>query len=63
MATAMSADDTQIANQHPSKEAIARWRKLFGYSHMEAVWFIGDQREDRKSSPPLSPMHFMEIII
>jgi hypothetical protein len=46
MAMAASANDAQIANQYPSPEIIERWTRLFGYSHMEAVRLIGDQRAD-----------------
>jgi hypothetical protein len=46
MAMAASADDAQIANQYPSTDTIERWQRLFGYSHMEAVRLIGDQRGD-----------------
>jgi len=46
MAMAMAADDAQIANQYPAPDTIERWKKLFGYSHMEAVRLIGDQRGD-----------------
>ncbi|KAF2033231.1 hypothetical protein EK21DRAFT_86353 [Setomelanomma holmii] len=46
LATAASANDAQIANQYPSPDTIERWKKLFGYSHMEAVRLIGDQRGD-----------------
>ncbi|OAK95010.1 hypothetical protein IQ06DRAFT_284998 [Phaeosphaeriaceae sp. SRC1lsM3a] len=46
MAIAASANDAQIANQYPTPETIGRWTRLFGYSHMEAVRLIGDQRAD-----------------
>jgi hypothetical protein len=48
IAMATSADDAQIANQYPSRDTIERWQRLFGYSHMEAVRLIGDQRGDGK---------------
>jgi hypothetical protein len=50
MAMAASADDAQIANQYPSPDTIERWKRLFGYTHMEAVRLIGDQRGDGKAS-------------
>jgi hypothetical protein len=34
-------------------DTIERCKKLFGYSHMEAVRLIGDQRGDRKSNHEL----------
>lgn len=46
MAMAASADEAQIANQYPSPDTIERWKRLFGYSHIEAVLLIGDQRGD-----------------
>ncbi|KAF2827439.1 hypothetical protein CC86DRAFT_455101 [Ophiobolus disseminans] len=46
MAMAMSAEDAQIANQYPTPDTIECWKKLFRYSHMEAVRLIGDQRGD-----------------
>jgi hypothetical protein len=46
MAMAASADDAQIADEYPSVDTIERWKRLFGYSHMEAVRLIGDQRGD-----------------
>lgn len=49
MAMAMTADDAQMAAKYPTPETIEQWKKLFGYSHMEAVRLIGDQRGDRKS--------------
>jgi hypothetical protein len=53
MAMAASADDAQIADQYPSIDTIERWKRLFGYSHMEAVRLIGDQRGDGTSHRPL----------
>jgi hypothetical protein len=49
MAIAASADDAQIANQYPSTDTIERWQRLFGYSPLEAVRLISDQRGDGKS--------------
>jgi hypothetical protein len=49
MAMAASAADAQIAYEYPSPDTIERWKRLFGYSHMEAVRLIGDQRGDGKS--------------
>jgi hypothetical protein len=49
MAMAASANDAQIADECPPPETIERWEQLFGYSHMEAVRLIGDQRADGKS--------------
>jgi hypothetical protein len=46
MAIAASADDAQIADEYPSSDTIERWQRLFGYSHMECVRLIGDQRGD-----------------
>ncbi|KAF1920590.1 hypothetical protein BDU57DRAFT_544270 [Ampelomyces quisqualis] len=46
MAMAASANDAQIANKYPAPDTIERWKRLFGYSHMEAVRLIGDQRGD-----------------
>jgi hypothetical protein len=43
MANAASAADVQLASQYPSTETIERWKKLFGYSHREAVKLISDQ--------------------
>lgn len=51
MAQAARATDAQIASQYPAREAIERWERLFGYSHMEAVRLIGDQRGDGKHVP------------
>jgi hypothetical protein len=48
MAMAASADDAQIAGQYPTKDTIERWQRLFGYSHMETVRLIADQRSDCK---------------
>ena len=41
-----SAPDAQIVSQYPSPETIERWKRIFGYSHIEAVRLIGDQRGD-----------------
>jgi hypothetical protein len=49
MAMAVSAADAQIADEYPSPDTIEQWKRLFGYSHMEAVRLIGDQRGDGKS--------------
>jgi hypothetical protein len=49
MTMAASAADAQIADEYPSPDTIERWKRLFGYSHMEAVRLIGDQRGDGKS--------------
>lgn len=46
MAQALTAADAQIADEYPSPETIERWRHLFGYSHMEAVHLISQQRAD-----------------
>jgi hypothetical protein len=46
MAQAASADDAQIADEHPSPDTIERWKRLFGYSQMESVRLIGEQRGD-----------------
>ncbi|KAJ4365856.1 hypothetical protein N0V83_008478 [Neocucurbitaria cava] len=46
MATAASADDAQLASQYPTPETVERWTHLFGYSYMEAVKLISDQRGD-----------------
>jgi hypothetical protein len=49
---AMTAEDAQIASQYTKPDSIERWKKLFGYSHMEAVRLISDQRGDGKPSLP-----------
>jgi hypothetical protein len=41
-AMAMTAEDAQIASQYTKPDSIERWKKLFGYSHMEAVRLISD---------------------
>jgi hypothetical protein len=46
MAQAATAADVQLASQFPTPDTIERWKKLFGYSQMEAVKLIGDQRGD-----------------
>lgn len=46
MAQAASVADAQIADEYPQPETIARWKRLFGYSHMEAVHLISKQRGD-----------------
>ncbi|CAO2656393.1 Nn.00g051960.m01.CDS01 [Neocucurbitaria sp. VM-36] len=46
MAIAASAEDAQLASQYPTPETIERWKRLFGYSHMEAVHLISGQRGD-----------------
>lgn len=46
LAQAAGAADAQLASEYPSSETIDRWRKLFGYSNMEAVNLIGQQRGD-----------------
>jgi hypothetical protein len=46
MAQATSAADAQIANEYPQPDTIARWKRLFGYNHMEAVHLISEQRGD-----------------
>jgi hypothetical protein len=46
MVNAASAAGAQIASEYPSPETIERWKRLFGYSHMEAVRLVGDQRGD-----------------
>jgi len=46
MAQATSAADARIANENPQLETIARWKRLFGYNHMEAVHLISEQRGD-----------------
>ena len=48
LAQAANAADAQLASEHPSQETTARWQKLFGYSHQEAVNLIGAQRSDGK---------------
>lgn len=53
MAMAMSANDAQIASQYPTVDTIEGWKKLFGYSHIEAVRLIGEQRGDRKIFPSM----------
>jgi hypothetical protein len=52
MAMAMTAEDARIASQYPKPDSIERWKKLFGYWHMEAVRLISDQRGDGKPSLP-----------
>jgi hypothetical protein len=54
MAMAAYADDALAGDQYPSSDTIERWEKLFGYSYMEAVRLIGDQRNDGESLVPLS---------
>ncbi|KAF2001111.1 hypothetical protein P154DRAFT_522084 [Amniculicola lignicola CBS 123094] len=46
MAEASSAADAQVADEYPTPETISRWKKLFGYSQMEAVSLITQQRQD-----------------
>ncbi|KAH6873007.1 hypothetical protein BKA58DRAFT_158491 [Alternaria rosae] len=46
MAHAASASDAQIASQYPAQESIERWMRLFGYSRIDAVRLISDQRGD-----------------
>ncbi|KAF2129779.1 hypothetical protein P153DRAFT_356466 [Dothidotthia symphoricarpi CBS 119687] len=46
MAQAADAADAHLASHHPTKDTIERWKDLFGYSHMEAVQLIGNQRGD-----------------
>lgn len=46
MAQATLAADAQIANEYPKPDTIARWKRLFGYTHMEAVHLISKQRDD-----------------
>ncbi|KAF1843986.1 uncharacterized protein K460DRAFT_408302 [Cucurbitaria berberidis CBS 394.84] len=46
MAVAASTDDARLASEYPTPETTKRWRRLFGYSQMEAVKLIGDQRGD-----------------
>jgi hypothetical protein len=45
MAQAASAQDAQIADEY-SPEAMARWQGLFGYTHVEAMHLIKQQRQD-----------------
>jgi hypothetical protein len=57
MAMAAYADDAPTGSQYPSSNTIERWEKLFGYSYMEAVRLIGDQRDDGESPiPPSTPL-------
>jgi hypothetical protein len=46
MAQATTAADAQIANEYPQLDTIARWKRLFGYNHVEAVHLISEQRND-----------------
>jgi hypothetical protein len=65
MAMAVSADDAQIANQYPSTDTIERWQRLFGYSQMEAVRLIGDQRGDGRLKLLEScefPSHILTVV-
>ncbi|KAL1601692.1 hypothetical protein SLS60_006607 [Paraconiothyrium brasiliense] len=46
MAQAAGAADAQIADEYPSPETIERWKRLFGYSSVEAAKLITAQRQD-----------------
>jgi hypothetical protein len=46
MAQALSFDDAQKADEYPSRDTIARWTRLFGYSNREAAYLISEQRAD-----------------
>ena len=46
MAQALMAADAQVADEYPSPETIFKWKRLFGYTHMEAVNLISQQRAD-----------------
>jgi hypothetical protein len=50
MATAACASDALMSNKYPTPETIERWKRLFGYTHLEAVRLISDQRCDHKYS-------------
>jgi len=45
MVQAASAQDFQIADEY-SPDAIARWQRLFGYTSVDAIQLIKEQRED-----------------
>jgi hypothetical protein len=48
LAQAASAADAQLASEYPRTETLARWQKLFGYSHPEAANLIRAQRSNGK---------------
>jgi hypothetical protein len=50
MAEAASAPDVQLAAEY-SPDAIAPWQRLFGYTAVEAMQLIEQQREDGTSNP------------
>jgi hypothetical protein len=58
MANAASAADVEIASEYPTPKTIERWKTLFGYSHLEAVKLIGDQRGDGAQLHPLHLVNF-----
>jgi hypothetical protein len=50
LAQAASAQDAQVADEY-SPDAIARWQRLFGYTKLEAMQLIKQQREDGMCTP------------
>jgi hypothetical protein len=46
MAQAAGAADAQISDENPTPETIERWKRLFGYTSMEAAKLITAQRQD-----------------
>ncbi|KAF1950255.1 hypothetical protein CC80DRAFT_482983 [Byssothecium circinans] len=60
MAQAVYAGDAQLAGEYPSTETIERWKKLFGYTHGEAVRLITQQRAD-VTRERISDEHWDEV--
>jgi hypothetical protein len=58
MAQAASAADAQIADEYPSPDNIERWKKLFGYTHLEDVQLISQQRRD---GMPSRFVHILDV--
>jgi hypothetical protein len=46
MMQAALAADAQMAAQNPAPETVERWKRLFGYSYMEVLGLLGEQRGD-----------------
>ncbi|KAF2641221.1 hypothetical protein P280DRAFT_542367 [Massarina eburnea CBS 473.64] len=60
MAQAASAADALIAGEYPSADTIQRWKKLFGYSDMEATQLVSQQRAD-VTRERISDDHWAEV--
>ncbi|KAJ4348123.1 uncharacterized protein N0V89_009495 [Didymosphaeria variabile] len=61
MAQAAGAADAQIADEYPSPETIERWKRLFGYSSVEAANLITAQRQDAVTRERITDEHWALI--